>query len=152
MGADFRIAVTDADQYTLSLAGVAIAVAPGQSGFNQDEFFSISQVSDSFEDDVGADGWVERWKTNDRRVEGGITLLQSSSSNDYLSSLHALDCNQPNGAGVGSLQLKDLQGTTLILCTRTWIAKPADVALGRKSKPRKWKLRGIWSIYLVGSN
>lgn len=152
MGADFRLAVTDADQYSLSLAGVALAIAPGQSGFAQDEFFAISQVSDSFEDDVGADGWVERWKTNDHRCEGSFTFLQSSSANAYLASLHALDCNSPNGAGVGSMQLKDKQGTTLILCTRTWIAKPADVTLGRKAKARKWKFRSIWSLYLVGGN
>lgn len=148
----FNVAVSDADQYRLQIAGVNISRGAGQSGYGDDEFLKISPVGESFVEALGTDGTLAWSKTNDRRLDIMLTLLQTSSSNDYLSALHLSDVNLPNGAGVGSFVLQDLSGTTLVKCPKCRIFKPADVVLGRGAKGREWKLRGVWDVYLVGSN
>ena len=89
---------------------------------------------------------------NNRLLDIELTLLQSSVSNTALSELSALDQNQPNGAGIGSFVLEDLSGTTLVLCTRSWISKPADITLNRSAEPRVWKITGIASVFIAGNN
>ncbi len=148
----FTVAVQDADQYRLQVAGVNISRGAGQSGYGDDEFLKISPVGESFVEAQGTDGTLAWSKTNDRRLDIIITLLQTSSSNDFLSALHLSDVSLPNGAGVGSFVLQDLSGTTLVKCPKCRIFKPADILLGRGAKSREWKLRGVWDVYLVGSN
>lgn len=152
MGAEFSLAVADADQYRLMVAGAPISNGAGASGYADGEFFKASLKNDGFITVEGSDGSVVRSKRNTRLIDAEITLLQSSASNAYLSALFALDTNQPNGAGIGSLVLEDLQGTTVILCTRAWIVKPADVTLDRSATSRKWSLAGLYSVFLVGGN
>lgn len=152
MPGEFSLAVADADQYRIMVAGAPISNGAGASGYADGEFLKTAQSNDSFIVVEGADGSVVRSKRLTRLTDIEITLLQSSASNAYLSGLLALDVNQPNGAGVGSFVLEDLQGTTFILCTRAWIMKPADVTLDRGATARKWPLKGIWSVYNVGGN
>jgi hypothetical protein len=140
------------DQYRLAIAGVSIAQGAGQSGYADGEFFTSDWADDLFQAVVGTDGSVARSKKNNRLINFTISLLQTSTSNAYLSSLFNLDISQPNGAGIGSMVLQDSQGTTLISCTRSWISKPAPVSLDRMAKERKWVFQGIASIYLVGGN
>lgn len=152
MGTEFSLKVADADQYRLMVAGVAINNGPGQSGYADGEFLTISQPKDGFVIVEGTDGSVARGKTNTRIVEISIKLLQTSASNAILSALHALDVNTPNGAGVGSFVLQDMQGTTLVLCTKCWVRKQADISLDRSATTREWMLHGLYSVYLVGGN
>lgn len=149
---EFSLKVADADQYRVMLAGIGISQGAGQSGYADGEFLNIGQPKDGFVIVEGTDGSVARSKTNTRIVEISINLLQTSNSNAVLSALHAIDVNTPNGAGVGSFVLQDMQGTTLVLCTKAWIRKPADISLDRAAKERKWLLHGLYSVFLVGGN
>jgi hypothetical protein len=150
--ADFNLAVADADQYRLMVAGAPISNGAGASGYADGEFFKSSLKNDGFIVIEGSDGSVARSKRLTRLVDLEITLLQTSTSNAYLSMLYNLDQNQPNGAGIGSFVLEDLQGTTLVICTRAWVNKPADIQLDRGATARKWPLVGLYSVYLVGGN
>ena len=149
---DFAVAVGDADQYRIAVAGVIVSLGPGQSAYAEDEFFTAVQKNDSFGVVEGADGTVARFKTNSRLVEMSLTFLGTGAVNDYLSALLFADVNQPNGAGIGSFVVEDLQGTTMLSCSKAWIQKPADFSLGRAVKMRKWPFVGVWSIWNIGSN
>lgn len=149
---DFDLSVADSDQYRLMIAGAPISNGAGASGYGDGEFLKVSQSNESFIVVEGTDGTVARSKRNTRLIDIELTLLQTSASNAFLSMLLALDVNQPNGAGIGSFVLEDLQGTTLILCTRAWLQKPADVTLDRGATARKWPLKGLWSVFLVGGS
>ena len=149
---DFSVSVADADRFVLQVAGTNISLGAGQSGYGDGKWFTAKQLSPSFTEKEGTDGSVARAKTNRRLIEATITLLQTAESNDYLSGLHALDVNSPNGAGIGSLVLQDLGGTTLIRCSQAWIITFADIELDRDITMRTWSLRGPWSLFLVGSN
>jgi hypothetical protein len=152
MPGDFSVAVADMDQYRLQVGGTNISNGAGQSGYADGKFFTSKQKSPSFTSKEGTDGAVARSKTNRRLIEVTISLLQTCASNDYLTALHQLDVNTANGAGIGSLVLQDMQGTTLVKCTRAWIVTFADIELDRDVTMRTWTLEGPWSIYAVGSN
>lgn len=130
-----------------NLAGIMI-----DSGFGEDTVVKVTKDSDDFGDKVGADGEVTRYNMNDERVTIEFTLMQSSDVNAQLSALNILDKNAPGGAGVGPYFLKDNNGTTLLLCTQAWIAKPPDMEFGKEVKERVWKIRGIVGVRLDGGN
>lgn len=128
--------VYDADQVSISIAGIPIL-----SGFADGEFLKIEQEADDFTDKVGTDGEVTRSKTNDRRATVTILLMQSSAGNAALSALSNVDRLAPNGAGVGSLLVRDRLGTAVYSAAQAWISKPPDVSFDREATSREWTLR-----------
>jgi hypothetical protein len=147
----FQVQEYDADQIVIIIAGIAISQGAGQSGYADGEFVSI-KFPPGFSMVKGTDGTVARSKTNDRTIEIEVSFLQTNSANAALSALHAADVNTPNGTGIGSFVLEDLQGTTLIACTQSWIRQPADITLDRGAKGRKWTLDAVYDVALVGGN
>ena len=109
----FQVLEYDADQIRISIAGVAIAQGAGVSGFADGEFLSLG-FKPQFTLVKGTDGSATRSKTNDRETEIKINLMQSSSVNAILSALLMADVSTPNGTGIGSFVVADLQGTTLV--------------------------------------
>jgi hypothetical protein len=148
----FNVQEYDADQIVIIVAGVAISQGAGQSGYADGEFLSI-KFPEGFTFVKGTDGTIARSKTNDPSCEIMLNLLQTNSANAALSALYALDINQPNGAGIGSFVMKDLQGTSLVVCTTAWISKPADITLDRGAKGRSWSISGVLALApLIGGN
>lgn len=134
MGFGFK--VYDANEVTISIAGIPI-----DSGYDEGEFLRIEAEAQDFTDKVGTDGEVVRSKTNDRRATITIILMQSSDGNALLSALNNIDRLAGNGAGVGPLMVRDLQGTSLYAAAECWIAKPPDVSFDREPTAREWMLR-----------
>jgi hypothetical protein len=139
--------VYDADQVSISLAGIPIS-----SGFADGEFLRIEQEGDDFVDVVGTDGEVSRSKTRDRRATITVLLMQTSDSNALLSALNNLDILAPNGAGVGTLLVRDRQGTSIYRADECWIQKSPDVSFDREATSREWTLRCANLQRLDGGN
>lgn len=136
----------DPDQVVVYFAGGLI------QGFADGEFIAVEMMSDGFGDVVGTDGEVARSKSNDRRATVTIKLLQTSDSNLFLSGIHTTDLNAPAGAGVGSLLIQDLQGTTLLNAVSAWIVKFPDQSFDRTAKSREWQIRCAALTPVVGGN
>lgn len=139
------VKVFSADQHSVSLNGILI-----NSGWDDGEFVSVEQATDSFGDKVGTDGEVVRWATLDRRATAKIKVMQTSDGNADLSALHNQDINAPNGAGVGVFELRDLAtGALLAHADHAWIQKPPPVARGREVVSQEWTIRIahiVWDI------
>jgi hypothetical protein len=138
--------VYDPDQIRVNLAGLPL------SGWADGEFVRIERESDAFDDVVGTDGEVTRSKTNDHRATVTLRLMQSSDSNDLLSSLYNLDRNSPNGAGVGPLLIRDAGGRSLFVAEKAWIRRPPDVVFDRTATEREWVIRCANLIETHGGN
>jgi hypothetical protein len=122
-------------------------------GFADGEFVTVAQQSDGFSDVVGTDGTdVSRSKSNDRRVTATVKLMQTSPSNDFLSTAHQGDLDAPNGAGVGTFLIQDLGGTTLVHDDNAWIIKFADESKDRTAKANEWAIRLARPTRIVGGN
>jgi hypothetical protein len=143
---EWNLAPCDADQWRIIIAGVLITRGEGQSGLADGEYFT-SAWGDYWIHVEGSDGSVVRSASYGLRLEMTLTLLETSVSNQYLSTLHASDLNSPGLKGIGSLVVQDMAGETFIRCTRSWLKKPADITLERGVTARKWPINGIATVY-----
>jgi len=105
----------DASQVTVNIAGVPIKDAIA------DPFIELVPRGDSFEDDIGADGTVVRFATNETRWDCTLTLKGHSEDIVKLSALFGADKSVGNGAGVGVFMVKDGSGSTLFASDTCWI-------------------------------
>lgn len=141
----------DPTRYTLTVQGVKIVMP------HVDTFYKFSYETDQVSDEVGGQGDVVRIITRDMRATLEITLMQTSPSNDYLSSLVTQDINAngpaaTGGYAVGASSLVDLNGTTAIDGEETWVMKFADTELGSKPYTRVWKIRFAKALANIGGN
>lgn len=136
----------DPDQVLVYFAGRRL------QGFADGEFITVAQDSDGFGDVVGTDGEVSRSKTNDRRAVATVKLMQTSDSNDFLSTVHQSDLDAPNGAGVGTFIMQDLSGRTLVHDDAAWVQKFPDTSNDRTSKGVDWAIRLPSPTRVVGGN
>lgn len=134
-----------AQNVTISIGGQLI------NGYADGDFCSIVRVSDAVTSVAGSDGSVARARTNDRRHEVKITLLQTSNGNDVLTQLHQADEQSPGGAYT-SMVIRDLEGTSLFVMENAWIKKQPDVAFGREVGSREWSLESDDCRYNIGGN
>ena len=110
-------------------------------GFGEGTFIKMSRKTPSFSTKVGAGGDVVRTKSLDHRGSFEITLMQSSPSNDYLSALVVTDEAVAAGVGaVGPAMFKELNGTTNIAGSASWVTQPADAEYGADSGMRTWTI------------
>lgn len=141
----------DPNRYVLTVQGVpATQVAA-------DTFFEFSMESDQVLDEVGGRGDVVRTINLDQRATVKVTLLQTSTFNDFLSALVANDLNAlgPAGSGgysVGASSLVDLNGTTEINAEESWVVKYADAGFGSKPNTRVWTIRFARATVKIGGN
>jgi hypothetical protein len=122
-------------------------------GYADGEFLTYERMSPGFNDVVGTDGEVARSKTNDFRVKIVVKLLQTSASNLVLSTIHNNDLNSPNGAGVATMLIQDLQGFTYLQGPQAWIVQFPNGSWDRSAKSREWEFRMAQPlIYVEGGD
>lgn len=129
---------------TVTFKGVAI------TGFGPDTFVTAERNEDAFTLAVGADGESVRAKSSNKSGIVTLTLMQSSVGNDALSAAAKLD--ELSGDGVGSLFVKDLNGTTLVSSQAAYVRKVANAEFARESSTREWVIEtGELDIFVGGS-
>jgi len=121
------------------------------TGFADGTGITVEFSSPSYTKTVGADGEVARTRSNDDTAKITITLLQTSLSNDWLSSLVALD--KLANAGKVPVQIKDLLGTTVLFFKDAWVNERPSIEFGKELSERAWILEtGQISIENIGGN
>lgn len=100
------------------------------TGFDEGTFVQIETQGDGTTAVVGCDQEVVRSISPQSILKKiVITLLQSSDSNDKLSSIQ--DSDNQSGNGVKALSIKDLSGRTLLKSSSAWIVKKPQVQRGK---------------------
>jgi hypothetical protein len=111
-------------------------------GFAPGSFVKIAMDSDAFNMVVGSRGDVARSKTSNRTGKITISLMQTSPSNDLLSTIHNLDLLKPNGAGVFSVAVRDSStGRAIYGAVSAWIPKFPDSSFDAQDTPREWVIQ-----------
>lgn len=141
----------DPARYVLTVHGVPI-VLPAT-----DTFYEFTFETDQVSDEVGGQGDVVRCITRDMRATLKVTLMQTSPSNDFLSSRVSQDLNangpaSTGGYAVAASSLADLNGTTVIDGEETWVMKYADAQFGNKPNTRVWSIRFARAVVNIGGN
>lgn len=120
------------------------------SGYAEGTFIKYEQEEDAYKKVVGGTGEVARTKTSNTSGSFTITLLQTSPSNDFLSSVAELD-RRSNG-GVGAALLKDLSGNTIISASEAWIRKQPSTEFGNEISSREWIIDTAEVSATIGGN
>lgn len=119
------------------------------SGFGQD-MITIEREANQVEDEVGADGDVARRVTNDRRGTIRLTLLQTSRSNLFLSTLAVSD--ELSGSVVFPVMIKDQRGNDLHIASTAWIRKMPGAAYRAGVEMRVWEIRtNVLNMFVGGA-
>lgn len=125
----------DPESYSVIFNGIPI------EGFAEDDCIDIEFDSDGYQDAIGSDGHVLRYRSCDQRATITFTLMASSTTNKLLSAMYNADIKAPNGIGVGPILVRDTQGVTVFMGTKAWIQKLPKNTLGQKLGNREWKIR-----------
>lgn len=107
-------------------------------GYADGSFLAFSKAAPPFSTKVGVGGNVVRTRNHNRSGTLTITLMQTSESNDRLTQIHAQDLAAPNGAGVGSLTVQDIPGTSLFTAAKAWIENDPDAGFDMEAGTREW--------------
>lgn len=106
------------------------------TGTAKGTFVSVKEIGDGITAEDGNDGEVARSMKRYARFEITVTLMQTSVSNDFLSSAYALD--RLAGQGMMPVTVRDLNGTTLVTAPEAWVKKLPDADFAETSGNRSW--------------
>lgn len=105
---------------------------------------------EAFNKVVGTDAEVARGKTNDETCLATLEILQTSKTNDTLSSFHLADKAAPAGVPLPFF-LKNLNGTTLITAAGAWVKGfPSEVAYGTEAAANRWVIDMGETLTFIG--
>jgi hypothetical protein len=133
----------DPKNVVLSFAGTPI------QGYGPDTFIEAERDADGYTDVAGTSGEVARAKSNDHRGSIKLTLLMTSPYVDKLSTLALAD--EQTGSGVAPVELKELNGTTLVSGTDGWIKKFPAVKRAKEVETVEFEIRvGEMKVFVGG--
>ena len=140
----------DADRISAALGPYNITTA---GGLAEDSFVTVKFLSPVYMSKVGVDGTVTRSRTNDRRFQVTITVMQSSDANIALAGFVQADLELNNGAGVTTFSLIDLSGKTMLNSLYSWVAELPESDFDRAAGTRKYIIEGSWvGPFCMGGN
>jgi hypothetical protein len=99
---------------------------------------------------VGTGGAAARALSADLSGKITITLLQTSASNEFLSSLAASD--RLLGDGVAPVMIKDVSGSSVATAAQAWVATVPEVSYSDDIETREWVLETGELLIDVGAN
>ena len=106
------------------------------TGFADGEFITVERSNNTFEKATGADGETTRVKQNDKSGEMTLTLMQTSQSNNILTTFAIAD--EEANAGIVPVLIKEGNSGTILESAFAWIRKPAAVSYGKDVSTREW--------------
>lgn len=136
---------------TYNPALVSIVYGPKLiTGFADDTAITVERMSDTWNDQVGTDGFVTRSPSNDKRGTITINLTQSSPSNDDLQAMATAD--EMTGNAAAPVLVRDASGRTICSGDTAWVTKPPASEFGRSITNRQWVLRVANLVIFTGGN
>jgi len=119
-------------------------------GFADGTFIKAERNDPAFNLKVGVDGEGTRSKSNNKSGKITITLMQSSSSNDDLSTLAAKD--EASNSGVVPFFGEDGSGRSLFTALTCWVQKYPDSEFAKEVSTRTWVLETDDLEIFIGGN
>lgn len=129
----------------VSLAGIHTV-----TGYADGIFIRIMKEAKPFEKARAMNGEISRIYNDDDVFRVELTLMQSSSSNNYLSMLYNIDA--ATRIGKFPLFIKDTRGQTQFLSATTWIEQIPDVTFSNGMETRTWVFGCSDAAIMVAGN
>ena len=136
----------DPNKVTINLGG-HIA-----EGFADGTFVTVTRNNPTWQVASGASGEHARAKTNDRTGTAELTLMQTSKTNDWLTSKMLLD-EGPDNAGKFTFGIIDANGSTVVAAVEGWVQQPPSTEFGKELGDRVWTIEfGDVELFVGGTD
>ena len=129
---------------------VAIAGLYNVTGFVEGSFVTINRDTPLFQTSESSDGMVSRTKRNSRTFSVQLSLMNTSESNNVLTTLALLD--HSIHIVKFPLLIKDSLGSTIFFSTSSWIENTPSTSYSTNITNRDWTIRCAQSTMYVGGN
>lgn len=136
--------------YSPSDVSITIAGLYSVTGFAEGTFVRISKDTQQVTTVRAMDGTMSRIKSPDTGWKVEITLAQSSSGNDILSTLWNVD--KVTGMGKFPLFIKDGSGSTMFTAATAWIEELPDIVFSSQLETRTWRFCATDVLVNIGGN
>lgn len=107
------------------------------TGYADDSFVTVEAAGEGITSVVGCDGEVARSMDPNKTSSVKISLMQTSSSNQYFNKMHKMD--DLTGMAMFPLTITDLRGGVLFFAPEAWINKQAPITYGKATGNREWE-------------
>lgn len=125
--------------YSPQRISVSVAGLFDIEGFAQGTFVEITKEVTPYQYQSAMDGQTSRTFTYDANFSVKIHLAQTSSSNDILNSLHAVDL--VTQLGKVPFLIRDKNGSTMFFSPTAWIENYPDVGFSDQMETRVWTFK-----------
>jgi len=132
MPANPLVMTYDAKKVIVALGGVPIG------GYADGSFVKVTANSERWTRKVGADGEVNRSRSNDNTSTVDLTLLQTSLSNAYLTTVEKADAL--TGLGMLPLLITDTNTGKSRFWPQAWIVKTPDDERAKETTDIAWTI------------
>ena len=126
-----QVSTYDPGSVTSILGGVPL------TGYADGSMITIERNSETFMQEVGAQGDVTQIRSRDKTGKMTVRLLQSSVSNDFLTRLYQQD--ELNGSGSGALLVTDLSGRSVARGIGVRVSKIPPLSFAKEGEVREWE-------------
>src|SRR5690606_10331698 len=127
-----------AKQYSVDEVSVSVSGVPVSAGRGDGAFVRIEKPEATFSVKQGVDGEATYWESKKNMHRVTVILMQSSSSNDFLSALHNGDILSGSGLGIVPFMVKDGLGTSLLTEAEARIEKLPDEEMAEEPGTVEW--------------
>ena len=134
----------DPGQHYATFANIPI------TGYAKGTYINVERMTEAFSSEAGAQGEVARTRKRDKRGTIKFTLMATSACNDLLSAI--ADQDEFDGTGVGALNIRDGNGTTVATAANAWIKKRPPTEFADEMPNRDWELECENLRLTVGGN
>lgn len=136
--------------YSPSDVSITIAGLYSVTGFAEGTFVRISKDTQQVTTVRAMDGTMSRIKSPDTGWKIEVTLAQSSSGNDILSTLWNVD--KVTGMGKFPLFIRDGSGSTMFMAATAWIEEVPDIVFSNQLETRTWRFGATDVLVNIGGN
>lgn len=119
-------------------------------GFAEGSVVTAKRMNPTWSSKSGTDGEVVRSRSNDKRGEIKVSLMQTSGSNLVLSGMLAID--EATNGGVYPLLIKDNNGKTVWGAAEAWIQGFPDSQFEGEAGAREWTIECAELLGVEGGN
>lgn len=134
----------DPKQFTCIIGGKIM------HGFADSTYIKVKRNQQAFNLKVGVDGEGTRAKSNDLSGQVEISLMQSSSANDDLTSFALAD--QLTNTGAVPVIVKDVSGRTVCSAVTGWVQKFPEIEFAKETSVWTWTIETDSLQMFVGGN
>lgn len=136
--------------YSPSDVTVTVAGLYSVTGYAEGTFIRITKDTQQVTTLRAMDGSMSRVKSPDTGWKVELTLAQSSSGNDILSTLWNVD--KVTGMGKFPLFIKDGSGSTMFMAATAWIEEVPDITFSNSMDTRTWRFAATDVLVNIGGN